>query len=192
VSNVPKCPMCIDCPITLKSFIVLLLKIVYKLVNFPKLYHHVTSSNPFVVQFPYIHQLPMSPSSFIGSISQMPNLPKYIHLSHWNPISLSSWIVPLPQSRGMGSMESGYLSTLTNLTLIILFLEMLKFLKFISSKSKNIVKDNSEYFGLFYLLKLINYLTEMCWNGQGTTIHVRQKSRNFLKPCIGNLQQPIV
>ncbi len=86
-SNVPKCPMCIDCPITLSSFIVLLLKIVNKLVNFPKSSHYLTSSNSFAVQFPYIHPLPMSPSSFIGSISQMPNFPKYIHLSHWNPIS---------------------------------------------------------------------------------------------------------
>jgi hypothetical protein len=42
---------------------------------------------------------------------------------------------------------------LTNLTLIILFSEMLKFSKINSSKSKNIVKDNSEYFGIFYLLK---------------------------------------
>jgi hypothetical protein len=33
---------------------------------------------------------------------------------------------------------------LANLTLIILFSEMLKFSNFISSKSKNIVKDNSE------------------------------------------------
>jgi hypothetical protein len=38
---------------------------------------------------------------------------------------------------------------------------MLKFSKIISSKSKNIVKENSEYLGIFYLLKLIfliNYL----------------------------------
>jgi hypothetical protein len=55
----------------------------------------------------------------------------------------------------MGLTESGYLSTLTNLTLIILFSEMLKFSKINSSKSKNIVKDNSEYFGIFYLLKRI-------------------------------------
>ncbi len=153
VSNFPKCPMCIDCPITLSPFIVLLFKIVYKLVNFPKLSHYLTSSNSFVVQFTYIHPLPMSPSSFIGSISQMSNFPKYIHLSHWNPISWSSSIAPLPQSRWMGLTESGYLSTLTNLTLIILFSEMLKFSKINSSKSKNIVKDNSEYFGIFYLLK---------------------------------------
>ncbi len=40
-------------------------------------------------------------------------------------------------------------STLANSTLIILFSEMLKFSKMISSKSKKIVKDNSEYLGIF-------------------------------------------
>ncbi len=40
---------------------------------------------------------------------------------------------------------------------------------------KYIVKDNSEYLGIFHLLKwifsrLINYLMDMCWNGQGTTV----------------------
>jgi hypothetical protein len=30
---------------------------------------------------------------------------------------------------------------------------MFKFLKIISSKSKNIVKDDSEYLGIFHLLK---------------------------------------
>jgi hypothetical protein len=44
-------------------------------------------------------------------------------------------------------------STLASSTLIILFSEMLKILKIISSKSKNIVKDNSEHLGIFYLLK---------------------------------------
>jgi hypothetical protein len=46
-----------------------------------------------------------------------------------------------------------YPSTLANSTLIILFSEMLKFSKLISSNSKNIVKDNSEYLGIFHLLK---------------------------------------
>jgi hypothetical protein len=46
-----------------------------------------------------------------------------------------------------------YLSTLANLTLIILFSEMLKFSKKISSKSKNIVKENSEYLRIFHLSK---------------------------------------
>jgi hypothetical protein len=40
-------------------------------------------------------------------------------------------------------------------SLIILFSKMLKFSKIISSKSKNIVKENSEYLGIFYFLKLI-------------------------------------
>jgi hypothetical protein len=44
-------------------------------------------------------------------------------------------------------------STLANSTLIILFAEMLKFSKIISSKSKNIMKDNSEYFRIFHLWK---------------------------------------
>ncbi len=38
-------------------------------------------------------------------------------------------------------------SSLANSTLIILFSEFLKILKNISSKSKNIVKDNNEYGG---------------------------------------------
>jgi hypothetical protein len=44
-------------------------------------------------------------------------------------------------------------SNLANSTLIILFQEMLEFSNFISSKSKNIVKDNSECLRIFYLLK---------------------------------------
>jgi hypothetical protein len=51
----------------------------------------------------------------------------------------------------LGCPENGhfyyYLSTLVNLTLIILIS------KIISSKSKNIVKENSEYLGIFHLLK---------------------------------------
>ncbi len=45
-------------------------------------------------------------------------------------------------------------------TLIILFSKMLKFSKIISSKSKNIAKENSEYFRIFHLLRWIfqNYL----------------------------------
>jgi hypothetical protein len=38
---------------------------------------------------------------------------------------------------------------------------MLEFSIFISSQSKNIVKDNSEYLGIFYLLKLIFQTVEM-------------------------------
>ncbi len=44
-------------------------------------------------------------------------------------------------------------STLANSTLIILFFEIFKIFKIISSNSKNIVKDNSEYLGIFHLLK---------------------------------------
>ncbi len=67
------------------------------------------------------------------------------------------------------------LSTLAGLTLIILFSEMLKFSKIISSKSKNIVKENSGFkknipFVEMNVSKLISYSTCMCWNGQGTTI----------------------
>ncbi len=39
--------------------------------------------------------------------------------------------------------------------LILLFSEMLKFSKIIFSKSKNIVKYNGEYLGIFHFLKLI-------------------------------------
>jgi hypothetical protein len=44
-----------------------------------------------------------------------------------------------------------YLSTLASLTLIILFSEMLKISKIISSKSKNILKENSEYLRIFHI-----------------------------------------
>jgi hypothetical protein len=46
-----------------------------------------------------------------------------------------------------------YPSTLANLTLITLFSEILKISKIISSKLKNIVKDNNEYLGISHLLK---------------------------------------
>jgi hypothetical protein len=46
-----------------------------------------------------------------------------------------------------------YTNTLANLTLITLFSEMLKFSKIISSKSKTIVKKNSEYLKIFDVLK---------------------------------------
>jgi hypothetical protein len=51
------------------------------------------------------------------------------------------------------------------------------FSKIISSKSKNIVKNNSEYLGILIpfvemnFSKLINYSTDMCWNGQGTMVY---------------------
>jgi hypothetical protein len=63
-----------------------------------------------------------------------------------------------------------YPSTLANSTLFLLFSEILKFSKIISSKSKNIVKENSEYFAIFHLSKLSHYSMDMCWNGQGTMI----------------------
>ncbi len=58
-----------------------------------------------------------------------------------------------------------YLSTLASSTLIILFSEMLKVSNFISSKSKNIVKENSGYFFLNLFIemnvsKLISYLMD--------------------------------
>jgi hypothetical protein len=49
----------------------------------------------------------------------------------------------------------GYPSTLANSTLLILFSKMLRISKIICSKSKNIVKDNSEYSRNFPLLKWI-------------------------------------
>jgi hypothetical protein len=49
--------------------------------------------------------------------------------------------------------NKGYPSTSANLTLIILFSELLKISKIISSKSKNIVNDNSEYLRIFHMLK---------------------------------------
>jgi hypothetical protein len=49
--------------------------------------------------------------------------------------------------------EKGYLSTLPKSTLIILFSKMLKRSKMISSRSKNIVKENSGYLRIFHSLK---------------------------------------
>jgi len=76
-----------------------------------------------------------------------------------------------------------YPSTLATSTLIILFTKMLKISKTISSKSKNIVEENSEYLGIFHLLKwifkIINYSIDMCWNGQGTTVII-----NHLDPSL--------
>jgi len=46
-----------------------------------------------------------------------------------------------------------YPSIMANLTLIIFFFEILKFSKIIASKSKNILKNNSEYLETFHLLK---------------------------------------
>jgi hypothetical protein len=66
-----------------------------------------------------------------------------------NPISAPS--IHVGALVGAGSLWPP--STSAKLTLIILFSEMLKFSFFISSKSKNIVKGNSEYLGMFHLLK---------------------------------------
>ncbi len=62
-----------------------------------------------------------------------------------------------------------YPSTLANAnsSLSTLFSEMLKFSNFISSKSKDIVKENNEYLGNISFVemdipKLINYSTDMC------------------------------
>jgi hypothetical protein len=52
-----------------------------------------------------------------------------------------------------GEERFSYLSTLASSTLITLFSEMLKISKMISSNSKNIVKENREYLGIFHLLK---------------------------------------
>jgi hypothetical protein len=50
-------------------------------------------------------------------------------------------------------MVKHYPSALANLTLIILFSKMLKFAKNIFTNQKIIVKENSEYLGVFHLLK---------------------------------------
>jgi hypothetical protein len=78
------------------------------------------------------------------------------------------------QDKMQGDVPRNYLGTLANSTLIILFSEMLKFSKIISSKSKNIVKQNNGYLRIFHLLKWmfqkLNYSMDMCWNGQGTIV----------------------
>jgi len=56
----------------------------------------------------------------------------------------------------------------------IIFRNVEKFKNYFVPKSKDIVKENNEYLGIFHLMKwkisnLINYLMDMCWNGQGTT-----------------------
>jgi len=82
-------------------------------------------------------------------------------------------VVPIESTKQMNGPSDRFgqwWHTLANSILIILFSEMLKFSKIISSESKNIVKDNSEYLGILHLLKWINYLMDMCWNGQGTMV----------------------
>jgi hypothetical protein len=79
------------------------------------------------------------------------------------------------QDKMQGDIPRNYLGTLANSILITLFSEMLKCWNFISSKSKNIVKENSGYLRIFHLLKwmfqnLLNYSMDMCWNGQGTIL----------------------
>jgi hypothetical protein len=73
-------------------------------------------------------------------------------------------------------------SILANSTPIRFFSEMLKFSKrIILWNQKIIVKDNSEYLRIFHLLKWIfkiNYLTNMCWNGQGTMVSFLQGGEN--------------
>jgi hypothetical protein len=60
----------------------------------------------------------------------------------------------MPASKGIRVFQNAcYPSILASSTLIILFSELLKFSKTISSKSKNIVKDNSEFLRTFHLLK---------------------------------------
>jgi hypothetical protein len=60
----------------------------------------------------------------------------------------------MPASKGIRAFQNAcYPSTLANLTLIILFSELLKISKTISFKSKNIVKDSSEFLRMFDLLK---------------------------------------
>jgi hypothetical protein len=61
-------------------------------------------------------------------------------------------VIQNPQQMAL-DLETKYPSTLANSTLIILFSKMLQFKKIISSESKNIVKENSEYLGIFHLLK---------------------------------------
>jgi len=67
--------------------------------------------------------------------------------THWKV--LGSWnLISKCQADNYGTLV-----TLANLTLIILSLERLKNVEIISSKSKNIVKENSEYLRTFHLLK---------------------------------------
>jgi len=71
---------------------------------------------------------------------------------HKNSMGISKNI--MLASKGIRVFQNArYPSTLVNLTLIILYLKLLKFSKTIFSKSKNIVKDNSEFLRMFHLLK---------------------------------------
>jgi hypothetical protein len=74
------------------------------------------------------------------------------------------------------------------------FLKMFEiFSIFISFKSRNSVKENSEYLGIFYFLEmkfenLINYSMNMCWNGQGiTTTVVICQTFSILMPRKGKI-----
>jgi len=57
----------------------------------------------------------------------------------------SSIQVSFGKNQDIPHRKTDYLSTLASSTLIILFSEMLKISKIISSRSKNIVKENIEY-----------------------------------------------
>jgi len=66
----------------------------------------------------------------------------------------NQWAVHLVKLESLKILSHYTLVPLANWTLIIYYCQnMLKFSKIISSKSKNIVKDNSEYLGIFHFLK---------------------------------------
>jgi len=80
------------------------------------------------------------------------NLNRVFDPNHYlSPLSFFFLLRVLNQS----IFPPNYPSTLANSTLLILFTKMLKFSNTISFKSKNIVKENSEYLGIFCLLKWI-------------------------------------
>ncbi len=97
----------------------------------------------------------------------------YLSLAHNCKLSMKHAKFGIIDQHMNATCYMQYLTTLANSMLIILFSKMLKFSNFISSKSKNIVKENNEYLRIFLfemnVSKLINYSMNMNWNGQCTT-----------------------
>jgi hypothetical protein len=89
-------------------------------------------------------------------------------------------LIELIREYSVSSAKYEYPRTLANSTLIILFSKMLKFSNFISFKSKNILKDNSEYLGIFHLLKWI-------WDIGSLVLKPRVYHLIFIAPTIAHI-----
>jgi hypothetical protein len=95
--------------------------------------------------------IPICAESVTGSAAHWAQL-GIVLLACWNECNIKKSSGPDHKIR---EPHRQYAITLAESTLIILFSELLKFSQISSSKSKNIVKDNTQYLGTFHLLKWI-------------------------------------